>query len=119
MSRHRFAVVGGGIIGTSVARRLGQLRPDASVTLLEKESELGLSHRGYRADLDPRVTQSGPTTTRNVQLSVCSPTRTSLPWKSQPASGGSRRSRLATLNPPLWSARSQATIVMAAMMPDS
>lgn len=36
----RFAVVGGGIVGTAVARRLVQLCPDASVTVLEKESEL-------------------------------------------------------------------------------
>jgi len=49
MSRHRFAVVGGGILGTSVARRLGQLRPDASVTLLEKESELAQHQTGHNS----------------------------------------------------------------------
>ena len=36
----RFAVVGGGIVGTAVARRLLQTRPDATVTLLEKEPVL-------------------------------------------------------------------------------
>ena len=49
MSPERFAVVGGGIIGTSVARRLGQLRPAASVTLLEKESELAQHQTGHNS----------------------------------------------------------------------
>ena len=35
MPVQRFAVVGGGIIGSAVARRLLELRPDAQVTLLE------------------------------------------------------------------------------------
>lgn len=42
-------MVGGGIIGTSVARRLGQLRPAASVTLLEKESELAQHQTGHNS----------------------------------------------------------------------
>jgi L-2-hydroxyglutarate oxidase LhgO len=45
-SRTRFAVVGGGIVGTAVAHRLVQLRPDASVTLLEKESGLAQHQTG-------------------------------------------------------------------------
>jgi len=49
MSPERFAVVGGGIIGTSVARRLGRLRPAASVTLLEKESELAQHQTGHNS----------------------------------------------------------------------
>jgi (S)-2-hydroxyglutarate dehydrogenase len=40
MSRPRFAVVGGGIVGTAVARRLLEVRPDVHVTVLEKESAL-------------------------------------------------------------------------------
>lgn len=42
----RFAVVGGGIVGTAVARRLSQLRPEATVTLLEKEPELARHQTG-------------------------------------------------------------------------
>ena len=34
----RIAVVGGGIIGTAVARRLLQVRPDIDVVLLEKRT---------------------------------------------------------------------------------
>jgi (S)-2-hydroxyglutarate dehydrogenase len=36
----RIAVVGGGIIGAAVARRLLEMRPGARVTVLEKEAEL-------------------------------------------------------------------------------
>jgi L-2-hydroxyglutarate oxidase LhgO len=46
MSVSRYAVVGGGIIGTAVARRLLQLRPDAQVTLLEKEDHLAAHQTG-------------------------------------------------------------------------
>jgi L-2-hydroxyglutarate oxidase len=46
MSVSRYAVVGGGIIGTAVARRLLQLRPDAQVTLLEKEDRLAAHQTG-------------------------------------------------------------------------
>ena len=42
----RYAVIGGGIVGTTVARRLLQVAPDASVTLLEKETELGTHQTG-------------------------------------------------------------------------
>jgi len=40
MSGPRFAVVGGGIVGTAVARRLLEVRPDVRVTVLEKEPAL-------------------------------------------------------------------------------
>ena len=40
MTGSNYAVVGGGIVGAAVARRLLQLRPDAHVTILEKESAL-------------------------------------------------------------------------------
>ncbi|MGY2082259.1 L-2-hydroxyglutarate oxidase [Blastococcus sp. SYSU DS0539] len=46
MTRSRFAVVGGGIIGTAVARRILELRPDAQVTLLEKEERLAAHQTG-------------------------------------------------------------------------
>ncbi|MCV2488311.1 L-2-hydroxyglutarate oxidase [Geodermatophilus sp. YIM 151500] len=45
-SRTRYAVVGGGIIGAAVARRLLELRPDAHVTLLEKEDRLAAHQTG-------------------------------------------------------------------------
>jgi len=46
MSGLRYAVVGGGIIGTAVSRRLLQLEPDAQVTLLEKEDQLATHQTG-------------------------------------------------------------------------
>lgn len=42
----RIGVVGGGIIGLAVARRLAELQSDASVTVLEKEQELALHQTG-------------------------------------------------------------------------
>ena len=46
MPPQRYAVVGGGIIGAAVARRLLELRPDAQVTLLEKEDRLAAHQTG-------------------------------------------------------------------------
>jgi L-2-hydroxyglutarate oxidase LhgO len=46
MPAQRYAVVGGGIIGAAVARRLLELRPDAQVTLLEKEDRLAAHQTG-------------------------------------------------------------------------
>ncbi|SNS88965.1 L-2-hydroxyglutarate oxidase LhgO [Geodermatophilus pulveris] len=46
MSVQRYAVVGGGIIGTAVARRLLARRPDAVVTVLEKEDRLATHQTG-------------------------------------------------------------------------
>lgn len=46
MTVSRYAVVGGGIIGAAVARRLLELRPDAQVTLLEKEDRLAAHQTG-------------------------------------------------------------------------
>jgi L-2-hydroxyglutarate oxidase len=46
MSVQRYVVVGGGIIGTAVARRLLQLQPDAEVTVLEKEDRLAAHQTG-------------------------------------------------------------------------
>src|SRR5918992_508493 len=46
MSAYRVAVVGGGILGAAVTRRLLQVHPDASVTLLEKEAALARHQTG-------------------------------------------------------------------------
>ena len=42
----RIGVVGAGIIGLAVARRLAELRPDATVTVLEKESDIATHQTG-------------------------------------------------------------------------
>lgn len=49
MSGSRIAVVGGGIIGTAVARRILQVEPGATVTLLEKESALARHQTGHNS----------------------------------------------------------------------
>ena len=49
MSGPRYAVVGGGILGAAVARRLLELRPDVRVTLLEKEDELARHQTGHNS----------------------------------------------------------------------
>ncbi|MGH3326904.1 MAG: L-2-hydroxyglutarate oxidase [Streptomycetales bacterium] len=46
MSRERIGVVGGGILGVAVARRLLELRPGADVTVLEKEDRLAAHQTG-------------------------------------------------------------------------
>jgi (S)-2-hydroxyglutarate dehydrogenase len=46
MTVRRYAVVGGGIIGAAVARRLLQVEPDADVHLLEKERTLAAHQTG-------------------------------------------------------------------------
>ena len=46
MPVQRYAVVGGGIIGTAVARRLLAQQPDAVVTVLEKEDRLATHQTG-------------------------------------------------------------------------
>ncbi len=42
-------VVGGGIIGLAVARRIAEARPDATVTVLEKERDVGLHQTGHNS----------------------------------------------------------------------
>jgi L-2-hydroxyglutarate oxidase LhgO len=42
----RVGVVGAGIIGLAVARRIGELRPDAAVTVLEKDAGVALHQTG-------------------------------------------------------------------------
>ncbi len=46
MPLQRVAVVGGGIIGAAVTRRLLEVRPGAKVTLLEKENRLAAHQTG-------------------------------------------------------------------------
>jgi L-2-hydroxyglutarate oxidase LhgO len=46
MSVHRIGVVGAGIIGLAVARRLGELRPDAVITVFDKERAIALHQTG-------------------------------------------------------------------------
>jgi L-2-hydroxyglutarate oxidase LhgO len=46
VSAARIGVVGAGIIGLAVGRRLGELRPDATVTVLEKEDAVALHQTG-------------------------------------------------------------------------
>jgi L-2-hydroxyglutarate oxidase LhgO len=46
MASTRIGVVGAGIIGLAVARRLAELEPDATVTVLEKEREIATHQTG-------------------------------------------------------------------------
>lgn len=46
MTPIRYAVIGGGIVGAAVARRLLQVQPDAQVTVLEKEPKLAAHQTG-------------------------------------------------------------------------
>lgn len=49
MGPERVAIVGGGIIGTAVARRILQLRPDTDVTVFEKEDRLAAHQSGHNS----------------------------------------------------------------------
>ena len=46
MTAERVGVIGAGIVGLAVARRLGQLLPDATVTVLDKEDRVALREPG-------------------------------------------------------------------------
>jgi L-2-hydroxyglutarate oxidase LhgO len=46
MPRERLGVVGAGILGLAVARRLTELRPDATVTVLDKEDHVAAHQTG-------------------------------------------------------------------------
>ncbi len=46
LARMRIGVVGAGIIGLAVARRLAELEPDAALTVLEKEPDIALHQTG-------------------------------------------------------------------------
>lgn len=49
MSTQRVGVVGGGILGLAVARRIGQQFPGTEVTVLEKEDRLALHQTGHNS----------------------------------------------------------------------
>jgi L-2-hydroxyglutarate oxidase LhgO len=49
MAAARIGVVGGGIIGLAVARRLGVVDPDGRITVLEKEAEVGRHQTGHNS----------------------------------------------------------------------
>lgn len=49
MVAERIAVVGAGIIGLAIARRLGELRPDAQLTVLEKEHTVAVHQTGHNS----------------------------------------------------------------------
>jgi (S)-2-hydroxyglutarate dehydrogenase len=49
VAQDRVAVVGGGILGTAVARRLLQVRPDTQVRVLEKEDRLAAHQSGHNS----------------------------------------------------------------------
>ncbi len=44
-----YCVIGGGIVGLATAMQLLESRPDASLVLLEKESELGVHQTGHNS----------------------------------------------------------------------
>jgi L-2-hydroxyglutarate oxidase LhgO len=48
-TRQRIGVVGAGIIGLAVARRLTELRPGATVTVLEKEPNVAVHQTGHNS----------------------------------------------------------------------
>ena len=45
----RIAIIGGGIVGLATALRLSQKFPDASITVLEKEAEVGQHQSGHNS----------------------------------------------------------------------
>jgi L-2-hydroxyglutarate oxidase LhgO len=49
MTARRFAIVGGGIIGTAVAREVLVRLPDANVTIFEKEAKLAEHQTGHNS----------------------------------------------------------------------
>jgi L-2-hydroxyglutarate oxidase len=46
MSSQRIIIIGGGIVGLATAYKLGQLRPSARITVLEKEASVGQHQSG-------------------------------------------------------------------------
>jgi L-2-hydroxyglutarate oxidase LhgO len=49
MGRERFGIVGAGILGLAVAQRLAQERPDAAITILDKEQGVGLHQTAHNS----------------------------------------------------------------------
>jgi L-2-hydroxyglutarate oxidase LhgO len=49
MANRRIGVVGAGIIGLAVARRLGEVEPESMITVLEKEHEIAVHQTGHNS----------------------------------------------------------------------
>lgn len=49
MAQTRVGVIGAGIVGLAVARRLGEVLPDAQLTVLEKEQRVGQHQTGHNS----------------------------------------------------------------------
>jgi L-2-hydroxyglutarate oxidase LhgO len=49
MAQERIGIVGAGILGLAIARRLAEVRPDASLTILDKEQAIGLHQTGHNS----------------------------------------------------------------------
>lgn len=49
MAAHRYGVVGAGIVGAAVARRLTEVEPEATVTILEKENRVAAHQTGHNS----------------------------------------------------------------------
>ena len=49
MARERFGIVGAGILGLAVARRLAEVRPDAEITILDKERDVAVHQTGHNS----------------------------------------------------------------------
>ncbi len=45
----RIGVVGAGIVGLAVARRLAQLQPDAQITVVDKETDVAVHQTGHNS----------------------------------------------------------------------
>jgi L-2-hydroxyglutarate oxidase LhgO len=48
-SEERIGVIGAGIVGLAVARRLAQLRPDARITVVDKEDDVAVHQTGHNS----------------------------------------------------------------------
>jgi L-2-hydroxyglutarate oxidase LhgO len=49
VTQERFGIVGAGILGLAVARELAEARPDASITVLDKEREVAVHQTGHNS----------------------------------------------------------------------
>jgi len=86
MTTTDFLVIGGGVIGVSIARRLRILYPDSSVTLIEKEASCGLHASGRNSGVlhagfyySPDTLKAKFTRDGNAQLTAyCEEKRISL-----------------------------------------
>lgn len=63
-----FLVVGGGVVGLSIARELKRRRPDASVLLIDKEDAPGRHASGRNSGVQPRTASAEAA--RNARLAI-------------------------------------------------